>query len=155
MSNLPIIVDMNTSPKSSPEFRQFKKLLKTNGHFLTKPRTLLFGILQHHTTLSIQQLIKQLDKHDQATVYRNIELFEKLGIINRLRLGWKSKLELSDMFKHHHHHLTCLHCGKVIVLKDDKLIEKEIAKIGRSLAFKITDHQLEIRGLCKSCQKLV
>lgn len=139
---------------ASPEFTRFKRLLKQNGHFITKPRMRLFGILQTHNALPISQLITLLDKHDQATVYRNIKVFEQLGIINRLQLGWHSKLELSDIFQHHHHHLTCLNCGKVIALTESKAIEREIDRISQYANFKPTDHTLEIRGLCQPCSQI-
>lgn len=139
---------------ASPEFNQFKRLLKQNGQFVTKPRMRLFAILQKHNALLINELITLLDRHDQATVYRNIKVFERLGIISRLQLGWHSKLELSDIFRHHHHHLTCLNCGKVTVLKENPVIEQEIARVAHKLNFKTTDHQLEIRGLCQTCQKI-
>lgn len=112
----------------------------------------LFGHLQHHPALTLKQLIKRIDKHDMVTVYRNVELFEKLGVLTRIRLGWETKIELSDRFEHHHHHLTCTNCGKTLVLKENPTIERELSRIGHGTGFKITDHSLEIRGLCKICQ---
>lgn len=135
------------------EVTRFKNLLKQRGHFVTKPRLRLFAILQKRPALTMQQLIPQLSQHDQVTVYRNIDLFEELGIVNRLRLGWQTKIELSDLFRHHHHHFTCNHCNKIFDLPDDSTIEKQIAQLGNDKNFQITDHQLEIRGLCQNCQK--
>ncbi len=134
------------------EAKRFKTLLKQNDHFITQPRLRLFSILQKHPALSMQQLIPMLEDHDQVTVYRNIDLFEKLGIVNRIRLGWHTKIELSDIFMHHHHHFSCLNCGLVIDLPDDMVIEKQIAQLGANKQFKAMDHQLEIRGLCANCQ---
>lgn len=136
---------------ASVEFVRFKKLLKSRGNFVTMPRMRLFGLLQKHTALTIGELIHKTTKHDRVTVYRNIDLFEKLGIVTRVQLGGQTKVELSDMFQHHHHHMTCLNCGKVFVLKENKIIETELARIGHGTHFKITDHQLEIRGLCSKC----
>lgn len=140
---------------ASPEFDRFKKVLKNTGHFVTKPRMRLFGVLQNHSSLTTVELIHKIPAHDRVTVYRNITLFEELGIITSVRIGNQTKLELSDHFEHHHHHMTCLRCSKVYVLHENIAIEKEIARIGLGTGFKITDHALEIRGLCKSCQKLV
>lgn len=134
------------------EIKRFKDLLKKNGHFITKPRLRLFAILQKRPALTMQQLIPLLSQHDQVTVYRNIELFEKLGVVNRLRLGWLTKIELSDIFMHHHHHFTCVKCGRVYDLPDDPVMEKEIVRLTKSSNFKAMDHQLEIRGLCQACQ---
>ena len=135
------------------EIKRFKTLLKQNGHFVTAPRLELFAILQKHPALTMKQLISLLSEHDQVTVYRNIDLFEKLGIVNKLRLGWFTKIELSDIFIHHHHHFTCVHCGKIYDLPDDPAIEKAILHLTQGKKFKAMDHQLEIRGLCQDCQK--
>ncbi len=136
------------------ELRRFRKLLKKNNYFNTRPRYRLFLILQKYPVLSINELIAKLPQHDQTTVYRNMDLFEKLGIITRIRLGWNTKIELSDVFVHHHHHFTCLKCLRVINLAEDKTIERRINKLGDGLGLKISDHQLEIRGLCNKCQQL-
>lgn len=120
---------------------------------VTSPRLSLFGILQKRPALTMQQLIVALPNHDQTTVYRNIDLFEKLGIINRLRLGWLTKIELSDVFRHHHHHFSCVNCGRVIMLPEDSVIETQIKVLGNKGRFKALDHQLEIRGLCANCQQ--
>ncbi len=134
------------------ETNLFENTLKRNHYFVTRPRLALFKILQKRNSLSIDQLIKGLPRQDQATVYRNIKLFEKLGIIRRLQLGWHSKLELSDKFYHHHHHLTCSNCGKVWALKENDVLEKQINGIAKNKRFLPADHQLEIRGLCQACQ---
>jgi Fur family transcriptional regulator, ferric uptake regulator len=134
------------------ELKRFRKLLKANDCFITKPRYRLFVILQKFPALTLHELIAKLPQHDQVTVYRNIDLFEKLGIISRIRLGWNTKIELSDMFQRHHHHFTCLKCLKITNLPEDKIVEKRIDRLGIDTGLKITDHQLEIRGLCRICQ---
>ncbi len=136
------------------EIRRLKSLLKKNKHYITKPRLRLFAVLQKHPALTVNQLILLVPKHDQATVYRNIALFEELGVINRLRLGWLTKIELSDIFQHHHHHFTCINCGKVITLPDQPAIEKNIKSMVDKQGFKAMDHQLEIRGYCPRCKEL-
>lgn len=136
-----------------PELNEFKKILKSAGSFATRPRLGLFRYLQSHPEVSIHQLMKDITQQDQATIYRNIKLFEKLGIVNRLQLGWSSKLELSSRFHDHHHHLTCTNCGKVIAWEEDPTIELRIQTVALKLRFLPQDHQLEIRGLCENCQQ--
>ncbi|MES2971347.1 MAG: Fur family transcriptional regulator [Patescibacteria group bacterium] len=133
------------------EFERFKTLLRKHSYLVTQPRMRLFGYLQNHPAYTLKELIHLTKKHDPVTVYRNIDLFEKLGIINRIRLGWNTKIELSDIFQHHHHHMSCVSCGKIFILKDNDIIEQEIAKISQRSKFKPMDHQLEIRGLCHNC----
>ena len=105
--------------------------------------------------MTMDQLITRLPTQDQATVYRNIKIFEDLGIVSRVHIAGQSKVELSDIFQHHHHHLTCTSCGRVTILKENSLVESEIEKITLALRFKPLDHQLEIRGLCSTCQDVI
>ncbi len=137
----------------SSEFMQFKKLLKANHNFVTLPRMRLFGLLQKHPALTLKEVVLKTTKHDQSTVYRNIQLFEQLHIINRIRLGWQTKIELSDTFQRHHHHLTCLSCAKISDLPEHGKLENEINNLAKHHGFSPIDHQLEIRGLCKYCTR--
>ena len=134
------------------EQNSFQNLLKSRGHFVTKPREHLFMTLQKHPEITVKHLISLLDEQDQATVYRNILLFEELGIINRLRLGWHSKLELSDLFHEHHHHATCTVCGKVYALGEDPEIERNLQQLAARNNFTLESHTLEIRGRCPACR---
>ena len=133
---------------------QLRNRLKQNQSSLTRCRQAIFEIFDDHSTLSMNQLTVLLPDVDRATIYRTVNLFENLGIINRSLLGWKYKLELSDSFSPHHHHLSCNNCGKITVLSEDPAIESHIAKLSQRHNFQTTDHQLEIRGLCPACQKL-
>lgn len=134
------------------ELQKFKDILGKSGNFATKQRVELFKYLQSHPEVTIKQLVADLRSQDQATIYRSIKLFEELGIISRLQLGWNSKLELSSQFHDHHHHMTCTSCGKVIAWEEDPTIELRIQTVSMKLGFLPQDHQLEIRGLCQTCQ---
>lgn len=132
--------------------QKFKDHLKNQGFFATKPRLQLFRILMRHSSMSIGELIDSLPGQDKSSVYRNVDLLEKLGVLQRVQLGWKSKYELSDLFHDHHHHLTCLRCEKVIVIDEDLVIEQELQRLSFLANFKAIDHTLEIRGLCETCK---
>lgn len=130
----------------------FKEYLKTHGYFATKPRIQMFKTFLQHRSMTIQELIDALPKQDKSSVYRNVDLFEKLRIIKKIQLGWKYKYELTELFHEHHHHLTCLSCEKIIVLDEDLVIEQEIARLSYRSKFRALEHTLEIRGLCQDCQ---
>lgn len=128
--------------------------LKSHGYSLTKPRQEVFAALSDSDALSMRQLVgKLIHKMDRASIYRTIDLFEKLGVVNRLQIGWKYKLELSEAFVEHHHHAACMNCGKVIAFEEEKQLEAQIDKIARDLKFSVASHSLEIRGLCPKCQE--
>ena len=136
-----------------PPIEQLRLTLKLDGANLTNPRLAVFDALRSNDPLTMSELIARVgNKSDRASVYRTTQLFEKLGIIQRLQMGWKYKLELSDSFSPHHHHLLCLSCNKVITIEEEKLLEQKINNIGKRHGFTATDHQLEIRGVCAQCQ---
>jgi Fur family ferric uptake transcriptional regulator len=133
-----------------------KQTLKDKGCSLTKTRQQVFNALADSDTLTMNQLTRKLvQKMDRATVYRTIELFEKLGIVNRVQIGWKYKLELSEKFAGHHHHAVCMQCGKVVAFEESPGLETDIHALGQKLGFKLTSHSLELRGLCPACQAKV
>lgn len=132
-----------------PELRQY---LKQHGQSLTKPRLAVFLALRGREPQTMQQLTAACPAVDRASVYRTVALFEQLAIIQRLQIGWKYKLELTDTFSHHHHHMTCLKCGKVIPFDESPALESDLRRIVESKNFQMQGHQLEIQGLCQACK---
>ncbi|HZP55884.1 MAG TPA: Fur family transcriptional regulator [Candidatus Saccharimonadales bacterium] len=131
-----------------------KALLRKNGSSLTKPRRTIFSLLQNQKPQNMQVLVgRAKDKVDRATVYRTMELFEKLGIVNRLNIGWKYKYELSDIFQDHHHHFHCSSCGTTFNLEPNSMLETMIDTVAGKSGFSPRGHQLEIYGLCSNCQQ--
>src|SRR6185503_6128377 len=103
---------------------QLRQHLKQHGFSYTAARKLVFDALHNREAMSMAELVKACAAElDRATVYRTIDLFEKLGIVDRLQIGWKYKLELTDTFADHHHHLTCSNCGIIIALSEDSVLE--------------------------------
>ena len=118
------------------------------------------GMVIKPMTLSDAEEIFDLVKGDSpeiglATVYRTIQLFMELHLIDRINLddGFV-RYEIGDMGtkknSHHHHHLICLSCGRVMSVEDDLLEELE-AEIARTTGFKVTDHEVKLYGYCKEC----
>jgi Fur family ferric uptake transcriptional regulator len=120
---------------------------------MTEPRQVVFEALQNHEPQTMNSLVTACQqKIDRASVYRTVQLFERLGIVQRLQIGWKYKLELSDAFSHHHHHLSCSVCGIVIPIKEDKFLERQLYDLAEAHSFLPESHQLEIRGICEICR---
>lgn len=131
----------------------FETLLKENGFSLTRQRTALFSLLTGQEPLSMHEVVvKAAGTMDRASVYRTIELFEKIGVVRRINIGWKYKLELSDTFVEHHHHLTCLNCKRVIPI-NEQAFESFIDKLATEYQFMPIEHQIEVQGYCDQCHK--
>lgn len=131
----------------------FAVTLKKNKYSLTQARTLVFEALQDEEPLSMSELLAKLDGMiDRASLYRAITLFEKLGIVQRLQLGWKYKIELADDFNFHHHHISCKNCGLTLPVREDLTLEASIRTLAMEYGFTEVTHQLEMHGLCPRCQ---
>jgi Fur family ferric uptake transcriptional regulator len=131
---------------------QLKSTLKSAAYSLTTPRQVLFESLIGQAPLTMSQTIALCPNIDRASVYRTVSLFEQLGIIQKIQIGWKYKLELSDSFRSHHHHLSCIKCGRILDFKEDSQLETKIAEIAQDNSFRISSHQLEIQGYCTNCR---
>jgi Fur family ferric uptake transcriptional regulator len=130
--------------------------LKDAGLKVTMPRIKVLRILeeQHSEHLSAEDVYKLLLEQGEdvglATVYRVLTQFESAGLVKRHNFeGGFAVFELSD--GEHHDHLVCTKCGLVEEFIDD-MIELRQTEIAKSHNFQITDHILNIYGLCPNCQ---
>lgn len=130
---------------------RLEKILKENGRSVTRQRLMVFNVLREiDQPITTVELAKKLPGLDKVSVYRTVELFENIGLIHRIWHGFKSKVELSEAFSPHHHHFTCVKCGKIIGLKSDKL-ERDLAEFESEHGFKLTHHSVELSGYCTDC----
>lgn len=130
------------------------RLLKSHGYSLTKPRIEVFKYLIGKEPLSISAVTKSLETTvDRASIYRTVTLFQQLGIVQRHNIGWKYKIELTDMFSDHHHHFTCTLCGKIVAINETEL-ESFIDSLAKQYGFTATQHQIELQGICASCKRV-
>ncbi len=134
------------------------KQLKDVGLKITLPRLKVLQILEqspaHH--LSAEGVYKALldmgEDVGLATVYRVLTQFETAGLVSRHNFeGGHSVFELSQ--GEHHDHLVCVKCGLVEEFVDE-IIEERQKMIAQRAHFKMTDHALNIYGLCPACQIL-
>lgn len=135
---------------------EFKVILRANNYLVTRERIRLFDELKgSESPLSISRLVERTKNSlDQTTVYRNLATFEELGVSIRIYTGWKYKVELSDKFKKHHHHMTCTKCGAVVSFHESPEFVHQLKKLDELHSFKSESHSLELRGICKSCSGL-
>jgi Fe2+ or Zn2+ uptake regulation protein len=126
--------------------------LRQNGFSMTRPRQLVFDSLKDKDPQTMHQIIETCQRQiDRASVYRTVALFEDLDIVERLQIGWKYKLELSDQFQEHHHHLSCKTCGQLFPLPEDAALEARLQAMTKSVNFKAESHQIEVYGTCAKC----
>lgn len=135
----------------------FKILLKKNSLKFTIQREVILETLynsnEHLTPEALHHLIQEKFPNLNtgiATVYRTLALLEDSNMVTSLSFGAQGKkYELGA--KEHHDHMICTECGNITEFVDEEIEEKQ-HKIAERLGFKMTDHSMQIYGVCKNCQ---
>jgi Fur family ferric uptake transcriptional regulator len=125
--------------------------LEDEGLRLTGRRQLVVHtIAEKPGSFTPEALVDQLRPHGigRATVYRALELLERLGVLTRVHLGACHAFTVCD--EGHHHHLLCSSCNTVVPV-DASAIESEIQKLAQHLHFRVDTHMLEFAGRCADC----
>jgi Fe2+ or Zn2+ uptake regulation protein len=133
---------------------QFRDLLNSHNLKSTTARLAVLQVLSEKSSpLSALLIANKIGKSvDQATIYRTLESFIKLGLVKRVDLQRdEGYFELSS--RPDHHHITCSTCGKIEDFVGCHAPEIIRHALKQSKFFKtISEHSLELFGQCANCQ---
>ena len=125
----------------------------TEGIKKTKQREAIWSVLttadKPMTAIGIAEKLGDSDTTWMSTIYRTLELLETKGIVTRTTL-MGSDMAYYEITPHtHRHYAVCTSCGTMVPLHTCPVVEmpKELSDVG----FTVTEHHLEIAGLCKKC----
>lgn len=153
---------------------RYKNILQSEGYKLTNQRNaILNAFVENHSGHYSSEEIFNIVSKDYpdigiATVYRTLQLFEKINIVHKVNFddGF-SRFELNlGPEDNHHHHLICLKCGKILEIRQDLLKSIDGAMEERGLytvvdhiekegLFTIVDHNVKFYGYCNDCSELI
>jgi Fe2+ or Zn2+ uptake regulation protein len=104
------------------------------------------------TTDDLWQELRLLDTHiGRATVFRSVEKLVDVGLLNRIEFADGTHHYRVCDANHHHHHLTCTQCHRVVEV-DLCLPTEQLAEIGDQTDFAIEGHSLTLFGRCPDCR---
>lgn len=137
---------------------EFKNIIKANGLKFTSQREAILQTLyenpQHFTSENLYMMVKKKFPNLNigiATVYRTLTLLEESGLVSSISLGVQGKkFEIAN--KPHHDHLICTKCGKIVEFENEQIEELQ-HQIAKSSGFKLTDHLMQLYGICAECQR--
>ncbi len=136
---------------------ELKKVLKKKNLKFTRQREVILKVIYnssgHHSPEEILNLVKKEFPNENigiATIYRNLAFFEEEGLVESISFGKDGK-KYEIGHRHHHDHLVCIECGKIIEFIDD-IIEKRQEEVAKEYNFKMVDHIMKIEGICQECQ---
>lgn len=134
-----------------------KEILSLNQLKYSRQREALIELLQQEVLpMSIDQIIEKLKKSkhpmNQSTVYRIIESLNEHHIVEKNYSSISNSTLIQLHTPHHQHYLMCQMCHKMFPI-DNCPIHDVIDSIEIAKDFKIISHNLEIIGICSTCQK--
>lgn len=150
---------MKTETNSLAIAAKIRAAFEEQGQRQTQPRSLIAGRLtelaESGTDFTVEQLWHDLQRPDphlgRATVFRAVEMLVGQGLLHRIEFGDGSHAYRA-CGDGHHHHLTCVHCHRVVNV-DVCLAEESLEKVGKQNDFVIEGHTLTLYGLCPDCRK--
>ena len=147
---LGVIVVTNLSPEEI-----LQRHLQERGLKQTRQRSLIVAtFLAAGGHLDVDQLLARVraidPKVSAATVYRTMKLLTELGLAHAQRFGDGHTRYESAVDRHHHDHLICQSCGKIIEFENDRIEVLQDA-VARQHGFTVLHHKLELYGHCADC----
>lgn len=135
----------------------FQHYLSKRGLKATLQRNIIlnnFLLIDRHVRVDeFCQILRAEHRHiGHATVYRTLKLFVESGIARELHFGDGFTRYERATEGEQHDHLVCNVCDDITEFNTDALdqLKEEIA---RSHGFQIETLKLELRGVCKKCQR--
>lgn len=144
------------SPKGFEEKKGIlrKYLVKNSLRHTHQREIILKEFLRRHQHVTIEELWEQVRRVDPsigyATVYRTLRLFTECGIASKHEFGGGGA-RFEGEVGHHHDHMICTTCGKIIEFENEKIEELQ-TEVCRQERFQMKSHKMELYGLCSDCQ---
>jgi len=131
-----------------------RQILGNSRQKITTQRTLLLDILKREGGHLDANELYERARHKQprlslSTVYRNLQLFKKLGLVEEHRFTEEhGHYEVRSGVEHNH--LLCLGCSAVVEF-DYPLSHQLREDVSREYGFEITGVEVSMTGLCPKC----
>ena len=135
----------------------FEAFLRGRGQRLTGQRRriaeIFLGEAGHRSVEEIYRQVKTKDARiGSATVYRTLKLLREAGMATGMSLGDGFARYESPAGRGHHDHLICRACGLIVEFENGR-IEALQDEVARKHGFTVTDHKMELYGLCGGCRQ--
>lgn len=133
-----------------------QQTLNSSSQRVTAQRTLLLDLIRRSEGhVDADELYRRARRRypriSLSTVYRNLQLFKKLGLIEEHHFAEEHHhYEVKPTTEHQH--LLCRNCGKIVEFACP-LSQKFKKDVGRQYDFDISGVEVRMTGLCSSCRK--
>ena len=99
---------------------------------------------------------KKIPRISMGTVYRNLDILSKIGLLQRIEPGQGHPQMRFDGNTEDHYHITCLRCGRiddVPVNSPDGVLDHLTKALLKATEYQVAGHHLDFYGLCPQCME--
>ena len=135
--------------------KETAQILREKGLKVTPQRIAVYNMLMNtYEHPNAEMIYKSLEPTNPtmslATVYKTLDFFKQLGLVQELNVGEPSSRY--DAVVQCHPHTVCKVCGKVEDLHMEELTDVA-KKLAPELDFEVEMEQLILYGTCGECRK--
>lgn len=133
--------------------KQVSDVLRENGYKVTPQRLAVYETLaktkKHPNAEALYKALQpQFPTMSFATVYKSVEILERMHLIKILNTGedsFRYDADVSD-----HQHIQCVCCGKVEDLHLDSAAAREAA--AKASGYDVETQEMYFYGVCPKCR---
>ncbi len=127
---------------------QFSKMTRQRRVILDT----LKGMCSHPDAMGVYEAVRlELPSISLATVYRNLEVLYRAGLIGRMETAG-SRMRF-DALPEEHCHVLCDRCGQVRDVNAGGAAKVNKEYIRKATGYKVTGQKIEFTGICPDCAR--
>jgi Fur family transcriptional regulator, ferric uptake regulator len=132
------------------------RLREDGQRYTPRRRALVELLVEIDQPLTIPQLLERRPGLAQSSVYRNLAVLERAGVVHRIHTTDEfARYELAEDLTEHHHHLICSSCGDVTDFTVPPGVEHDLeaalSRVAKRTGFQMRHHRLDLVGTCPRC----
>jgi Fur family ferric uptake transcriptional regulator len=147
--------DGSTASRDTPPAgTALRRTLHERGLRMTPQRQLVLDAVRDLGHATPEQVCAQVQRVAPAvnitTVYRSLDLLERLGLVRHTHLGHGAPTYSAD--EHEHVHLVCHECGTVTEVSR-RLMADLADRLDGELGFELDVAHVALSGMCRDCRE--
>jgi Fe2+ or Zn2+ uptake regulation protein len=148
--------------RSSKSFEGLHELVaihlqRSDQRYTTGRQVVIELLASFGRPMSISDISRALPSIPRSSAYRHLSDLQRAGVVRRIAASDEfARFELAEDLTHHHHHLLCSLCGRIIDVTPSPAFERTVMSMVKELTvqqgFDPLSHALDVIGHCASCQ---
>jgi Fur family transcriptional regulator, ferric uptake regulator len=142
-----------TGDSAAPQATALRRTLHERGLRMTPQRQLVLDAVRELGHATPEQVCAQVQRTAPAvnitTVYRSLDLLERLGLVRHTHLGHGAPTYSAH--EHEHVHLVCHDCGTVTEVPRE-VMGGLAARLAEGFGFELDVAHVALSGLCRDCR---